>query len=118
MNSDVSSAQQEFQAIATLHAALEPLEAEARSRVLAYIASLLDITGHISVKEAAIESDSDSHADECDDAGDGSASNTNFGTFAELFDAASPQTQNDMALVAGYWLQVVSGQTNRHGRAE
>jgi hypothetical protein len=32
-----------------------------------------------------------------------------FGSFAELFDAAQPKTGYDKALVAGYWLQVCQG---------
>lgn len=35
-----------------------------------------------------------------------------FPTFAELFEAAHPETQAEMALVAGYWVQVCQGQEN------
>lgn len=95
-------AKQEFEAIAAVHGALEPLDAEARGRVLTYIASLLGIASHISVKGPAMGGDSDDAADE----GENGGGNRAFGSFAELFDAANPQTQNDMALVAAYWLQV------------
>src|SRR4051812_1997747 len=33
-----------------------------------------------------------------------------FGTFADLYDAAAPQSDADKALVAGYWFQFVEGQ--------
>jgi hypothetical protein len=109
MTDDQKAAKQEFDAIAAVHGALEPLEPEARVRVLTYIASLLGIASHISVKGPALgvdsaDDDEEEEENKSDD-GDGAGSRA-FGTFAELFDAANPHTQNDMALVASYWLQV------------
>lgn len=104
MNIEPNAAKQEFEAIAAVHAALEPLDAEARGRVLTYIASLLGIASHISVKGPAMVVDSD---EETEDASEQGA--RKFADFAVLFDAANPQTQAEMALVAAYWLQVSQG---------
>lgn len=107
MTEQTNPAKQEFDAISAVHAALLPLDAEARGRVLTYIASLLGIASHISVKGPAMGVDSD------EDGGTGEDGNTDrgkkrkFDSFAELFDATNPQTQTEMALVAAYWLQVV-----------
>ena len=40
-----------------------------------------------------------------------------YETFAELFDAAQPSSNANMALVAGYWLQVCQGQTDFDGQS-
>jgi hypothetical protein len=104
-------ATQEFDAIAVVHGALQPLEPDARARVLMYIANLLGIADYIPGKRAARKGDSADESEEEEESEDksgksGGAASRNFGTFAELFDAADPHTQNDMALVASYWLQV------------
>jgi hypothetical protein len=102
MTEEPNLAKQEFDAIAVVHGALAPLDAEARGRVLTYIASLLGIASHISVKGPAMGVDSDDESDEEPSSG----VPREFADFAELFDAANPQTQSEMALVAAYWLQV------------
>jgi hypothetical protein len=33
-----------------------------------------------------------------------------YGDFADFFDAANPSTENDRALVAAYWIQVIQGE--------
>jgi hypothetical protein len=40
-----------------------------------------------------------------------------FDVFADLFDAASPKTETDRALVGGYWFQVVQGSADFGGQA-
>jgi hypothetical protein len=40
-----------------------------------------------------------------------SGASVEFSVFAELYDAANPQTAADCALVGGYWLQVCQGQS-------
>lgn len=102
---------QEFDAIAVVHGALQPLEPAARARVLTYIANLLGIASHIPGKKPARRGGSAGEGREEEESEDesrksGCVTGRNFGTFAELFDAADPHTQNDMALVASYWLQV------------
>lgn len=112
MNEEQDPAKREFEAIASVHGALAPLEAEARVRVVTYIASLLGIATHISAKGSAMDPNSADEEEDngADDEQDGSGGgNQQFGAFAELFDAANPQNQNEMALVAAYWLQEVQG---------
>lgn len=111
MTEQQEPAMQEFDAIAVVHGALQPLEPDARARVLTYIANLLGIANHIPEKKPARKGGSaggDGEEEESEDGSgtSGNAASRNFGTFAELFDAADPHTQNDMALVASYWLQV------------
>lgn len=108
MTGETSSAKQEFEAIQTVHCALEPLEADARVRVLTYIASLMGIASHISVKGPAMGVDTADEQEEEEET-NSNGRPREFDSFAELFDAANPHTQNDMALVAGYWLQEVRG---------
>jgi hypothetical protein len=40
-----------------------------------------------------------------------------YDSFAELFDAAQPSSKANMALVAGYWLQVCQGQGDFDGQS-
>ena len=101
---DMSDPAKEFEAIQTVYGALEPLGDEAQTRVLTYIASLLGIdariaTGGASEEDAADVADSDEAAEQA----------RVFDTFAELHDAANPQSNGEKALVAGYWLQVCQG---------
>ena len=101
---DMSDPAKEFEAIQTVYGALEPLGDEAQTRVLIYIASLLGIdariaTGGASEEDAADVADSDEAAEQA----------RVFDTFAELYDAANPQSNGEKALVAGYWLQVCQG---------
>ena len=99
---ETSGALGEFAAMKKIHDELEPLEPDARKRVLDYLINLLDVKiagRHTSsdVGATALEqrtSDSRAELDE------------SYGTFAELFDAADPKSNADKALVASYWLQV------------
>lgn len=108
MTDNQAPAKQEFDAIAAVHTALAPLEPDARSRVLTYIASLLGIAPHSSATGPTPGGADEGEEEENGNGGD-SAGKRNFGTFAELFDAANPKTQNEKALVAAYWLQVPTG---------
>jgi hypothetical protein len=105
MTAATKGADGEFAAMHTLYEALDPLDDEARARVVGYIVARLDIvldqrnvafTGGVTATskelEAALQKEQ--------------ATAPKFGSFAELADAARPQTLADRALVAGYWLQV------------
>lgn len=102
----------EFSAIQAIHAALDPLDAEARTRVLAYIGSLLGIDTKVAVGgTAATGPGSAANSDVDDDSVDapvpaGAKGASTYGSFAELYAAADPKTNAEKALVVGYWLQV------------
>jgi hypothetical protein len=97
----------EFEAIKTVHDALAPLEAAARTRVLTYITSLLSIDVR-STNSKPAESADDGEVETEEDTVEEQATkgSPKFSSFAELYDAASPKTNSEKALVIGYWLQV------------
>lgn len=98
----------EFAAMQAIFAALDPLEDEARSRVLAYIASRLEIDFRAKTKATGEpETADDAQAEEASSEAVGAPK---FATFAQLFDAADPKSNSDKALVAAYWFQVCQGQ--------
>lgn len=98
----------EFEAMQSVYSALERLGEEARVRVLDYVSSRLGLT--VAAKPPARRAD-EAQGEEGEEAAlpatQGPAGA--FGSFAELFDAASPKGASDKALVAGYWLQVCQG---------
>ncbi|MBN9096487.1 hypothetical protein [Pandoraea pnomenusa] len=100
-------AAKEFSAIKTVHDALEPLDEEARTRVLTYITSLLGIDAKVTSTSAAFVGAEADHEEEAEVADDEAAKDApTFSTFAELYAAASPKSNGERALVVGYWLQV------------
>jgi hypothetical protein len=98
-----TSASAEFKAIETIHKTLDPLDDEARSRVINYIISLLGVS---TKAQPTHKPDSKSEKDTILNQSGGESAPSNFGTFAELHDAVSPGSNADRACVAGYWLQV------------
>jgi hypothetical protein len=101
-------AAKEFEAIKVVHDALAPLEEEGRTRVLQYIASLLGINAKVVGGKAGTAAEEDP-AEEGDENGaeeEVAKGAPTFSTFAELYDAAGPETNSEKALVVGYWLQV------------
>lgn len=108
MNQRVTSLQdQEFSAIQTIFEALETLDDDARSRVIKYIISRLEIDAHVGSK-LKLEPSVDEIEAQSDTGGD-SEINSDFGSFAELYDSVNPITNADKALVAAYWLQACEG---------
>ncbi|WP_322015518.1 hypothetical protein [Paraburkholderia sp. J12] len=107
-------AAKEFSAIKTVHDALEPLDEEARTRVLAYITSLLGIDAKVTSKSNAAPADSEpGNEAAAEKAADEAAKDApTFSTFAELYAAAGPKNNGERALVVGYWLQVCQGAEN------
>lgn len=105
-----SNSATEISAIQAVHAALEPLDGEARTRVLAYIISLLGMDAKLASGRSA--SPSATAASEDDDLPEEvvSAETTKqlstYSTFAELYAAANPKSNPERVLVVGYWLQV------------
>jgi hypothetical protein len=101
-----SPAENEFDATRAMYAALQPLDEDARTRVVNHVAAMLGITAPKQTKREA-----PTEEDDIDDvAVAASAAEVKaFKTFADLFDAADPQTTAHRALVAGYWIQVCEG---------
>jgi hypothetical protein len=90
----------EIDAMKAVADALEPLDEEAVRRVLAWAASSHGVSGSTDTRRAG----------GLGGLVDTNAAVTEFQHFSDLFDTASPATNPDRALVAGYWLQVVDGQ--------
>lgn len=110
-----TAADAEFSAMQTLYTVLEPLDDDARSRVVGYIVSRLEVglsgaakpsgfarasSGSASVptseeEEVAIEKEEKGAP--------------KYSSLAELYDATQPTSNADKALVAAYWVQVVQG---------
>lgn len=106
-------AAQEFSAIQRVHEALQPLDDEARARVLTYITSLLSINVKVAGGRAGSASSGNDDGDDGEGDDDGAAKGAKgaatFSTFAELYAAAGPKSNGEKALVVGYWLQVCQG---------
>jgi hypothetical protein len=88
----------ELEAMAQVQVAFEPLDAEARGRVLAWIASRFDLD-HSGVAPP-------SGRDEDAEVGEAPA----FSEIGDLMHASGASTGPQRALVAGYWFQVVHKQ--------
>ena len=95
----------EFTAMHAIYKALEPLDDDARSRVISYICARLDIAA-TPIRGGTDGDGADDEPDEAALEGE-EAKAPKFAAFAELFDTAgSPSSNADRALLAGYWLQV------------
>jgi hypothetical protein len=86
----------ELDAMKKIAAALEPLDDEARGRALQWALSRYRSSKSV----VAFEQPSMRQSDSSQNASSG------YATFAELFDAASPTTEKEKALVAAYWMQI------------
>lgn len=105
-----SNPAKEFSAIQAVHAALQDLDDEARTRVLTYIVSLLGIDTKAGIGRTPVQSAGAASGVEDDPEGaapaEAAKGSPTFGSFAELYAAASPKSNAEKALVVGYWLQV------------
>ena len=97
----------EFAAMQSVFKALEPLDAHSRERVFQYIAARLGISAVREARSSSLAGDEENG--EQPKLGEGSTSQGEFATLAELHDAANPGSDRDSALVAAYWLQVCEG---------
>ena len=103
----------EFHAFTAVHDALEPLDDEARSRIVKSIITLLAINAQFQA-----ESEEDIADEEAEAAAETAAETApTYSTFAELYAAANPTTNGNRALVAGYWLQVCQDNDSFTGQA-
>jgi hypothetical protein len=110
MNSVPTDIDPELAAMTTILHALEPLDEATRIRILIWIANRLEVnidhsSKHNSPKifDPGNEAREESLEDKTEEK---SANQRHFSDLAELFDAASPNTDADKALVAAYWEQV------------
>ena len=101
----------EFEAIQTVHKALEPLSTEGRIRVVNYIVDLLGIGDDIKASPAGSQGDNEEAKETMEQKGDSKSPNQ-FSTFAELHDVAGPVTSTESALVAAYWVEHCEGKEN------
>lgn len=93
----------ELSAMNAVFSALEPLEGDARVRVLQWVSQRLSIptsVGHAAKPNAPPPPAS----------AQGGQAAGDFGEFHALFDAARPKTNSDRALVGAYWFQVCQAQ--------
>lgn len=95
----------EFDATRAVYEALKPLSAAARLRVLDHVSGLLEVRTRGAPRQEPLNGEQQ----EVVDIRREERAAPKYETFAELFDAAGPKTQAQMALVAGYWLQVCQG---------
>lgn len=95
----------EFAAMQAVYKALEPLDDDARKRVVEYVSARLEIATPAHVAPTIVQPTGDEEFDETalDTEETGAPK---FGSFAELYDSAQPKNNGEKALVAGYWLQV------------
>lgn len=91
----------ELDAMKKIAAALEPLDDSARARALQWASSRFRGTNAL-VVSAGLRRGSQV----------GEIASEAFGSFAELFDAVSPTTEKDKALVAAYWVQTSQNVTS------
>lgn len=94
--SDGQSAAKEMEAMQLVHKALAELHQEGRQRVINYIVSLFKLDTVIADPEEPTRSA---------DTSSNSPAAPTFDSLADLYDAASPGTNAEKALVVGVWLQ-------------
>jgi hypothetical protein len=97
----------EFSVMQTINEQLEALEEQPRDRVLVWLFSKFGQPTAVPQRQrvggtAQLRLPAEELKDQV---GNGSS----FSTFAELYEAARPDSQSSKALVSGYWLQVCEG---------
>ena len=113
----MSDAANEFEVIKVVHGALEPLDAEARTRVLTYIASRLGIDAQVvGVRVTPTKNGPDKEGKE-EDFEKAAGEALTYSDFADLYAATNPRSESEKALVAGYWLQKCQGAEGFSGAA-
>jgi hypothetical protein len=98
----------EFAAMMAVFSSLQALNEDAQGRVLEYVTSRLNI-GQKPRQAVSATSTPTLEPQVTDEIEVERVIPSNFGSFAELYDASQPKTQSDKALVGGYWVQVCQG---------
>ena len=114
MTSDAAGVDAEFAAMKALYNVLEPLDDDARKRVMDYIVAQLEIP---TIPPQSADRTSQAGTGDFEEAvlHQEEAAAPKFNSFAELYDAAQPATGPQKALVSGYWLQVCQKAENFDG---
>lgn len=116
MDQPKTNADDELAATSAVYKALSVLDSEARTRVVTHVTAMLEIPSF----RTAYKSPKDRQTldeDEATESGPKTDSATIYASFAELFDAARPETDARRALVAGYWLQVCQNAESFDGQS-
>jgi TilS substrate binding domain len=103
--SNTTTPDPEVTAIGKVNEALAQLDPAIQQRVLRWAADRFNLTLP-QTKRPAADGNKGGKQPEDDDENEPEVPDT-FADFASLYDAASPTTEADKALVAGYWLQVI-----------
>lgn len=106
MTDTESKADQELSAIQSLFATLEPLDPDARSRVINYTIARLQIGPQNTPGFQTGSRENPLYKGANKDMDGDVAHLQEYATFAELYDVAQPKSNSEKALIAGYWLQV------------
>lgn len=97
----------EIDAMSNIAAAIEPLEPEARERVLRWVADRFELNLGTAARKHAKPGPTPP-AERAEPNGSGGAGE--YEHFGDLYDAVSPSSDADKALVAAVWLQKYEGQ--------
>src|SRR5215210_4352846 len=93
----------ELSAMAAIHAALEPLDEQARERVMRWAGARFDVpakgpAGEVPARRSVAAS-----------GGENGDETTSFSEIGDLMEVAQPRTGRDRAIVAGYWFKQLAG---------
>lgn len=88
----------ELSAMVALEQALSDLEGDARNRVISWAASRFDVALQAAKRRTKAEDSDDQDESETNDPNSAES-------LAEFYDQASPSTEGEKVLVAGYWFQ-------------
>lgn len=120
MNEDADQMDAELKAMQTIYGTLVALDDDARKRVVSYVSSRLGLGAQVQnpyskPKHGAMPSPDHDSFDESEGEEEVAEGPQKFEHLAELFDAVSPQTDQERVLVAAYWLQTSTGAASVDG---
>ena len=95
----------ELSAMASVERALASLELDVQARVLRWACERFNVEARGGASSEAPQAKAEKNAPSTP----ASESDADFGTLAEFYDAASPETDADKVLVASYWFQYREG---------
>jgi hypothetical protein len=97
----------EIDAMSKVAEALKELENDARNRVLKWASDKYNVK-FVGRKSSDLDSNDKRDTDEAEN----DDLTNKYDTFADLYEDAAPTTNQDKFLVAGYWHQIVCGESN------
>jgi hypothetical protein len=102
----------EVKAMTSAFMALKPLQPEEQERVMAWLQGKLGLKCTFRTPARKTVNSNDENAGAVDDDNQNGDPASSYTDFADLCAAASPNTDAEKALVAGYWFQVCSNQSS------